>query len=318
MGVAEEDTMFGWNQADFNLATGDVGFEICEVHYYGSSSNPASFSSAQQWAAAAGKPLFWGELGYNLNYPLVRYTAGEDAIWANGGQAITSMVLTGTSGYPYTGGTLNYPDVTIGSTGSSGSATTLGITSTPVTSASVGVAYSYTPAATETCTYKMTSNATFLNIGGTTGTVSGTPTSAGKYNVEIVGVASNGGDVYQNYTLTVKAASTVSGTTGASGTTGGSGSTGPGTSATNVSSSNGSSGLHWPGWHGVTQDLGRAWSGFSSGLSGIFGGIGNSWSGTVSSFQSAGSSGSSGGALLIVLLAACVVCIAGYAMTKKR
>jgi hypothetical protein len=104
MGVAGFGKMFGMNQADFNLATGNTRFEILHRHYYGSNSDPYNFQAPEQWADAVGKPLFWGELGYNGVYPLVRYDFGEKTIWAAGGQAITSMVLTGTSGYPYHGG----------------------------------------------------------------------------------------------------------------------------------------------------------------------------------------------------------------------
>jgi hypothetical protein len=100
MGVAALGTLFSWSKADFDLATGKVGFEIPHVHYYGANRDPANFAGPEQWAKEDGKPLFWGELGENSVYPLVRYTFGEDTIWANGGQAITSMVLTGTPGYP--------------------------------------------------------------------------------------------------------------------------------------------------------------------------------------------------------------------------
>ncbi len=106
MGVAALGTLFSWSKADFDLATGTVGFEIAHVHYYGANKDAGNFAGPEQWSKADGKPLFWGELGDNGVYPLTRYTFGEDTIWANGGQAITSMVLTGTPGYPYTGDAL--------------------------------------------------------------------------------------------------------------------------------------------------------------------------------------------------------------------
>jgi hypothetical protein len=106
MGVAALGTLFSWSKGDFDLATGSVGFEIADVHYYGANKDPANFAGPEQWSKADGKPLFWSELGDNGAYPLTRYTFAEDTIWANGGQAITSMVLTGTPGYPYAGDAL--------------------------------------------------------------------------------------------------------------------------------------------------------------------------------------------------------------------
>ncbi|MDW5562912.1 MAG: hypothetical protein SA339_06755 [Methanomassiliicoccus sp.] len=106
MGVAGFGNLFGMNQEDFNLSTGNGGFEILHRHYYGSNSDTANFALPEEWAHAAGKPLYWGELADNGVYPLVRYDFGEKAIWSAGGQAITSMVLTGTPNYPYTGGAL--------------------------------------------------------------------------------------------------------------------------------------------------------------------------------------------------------------------
>ncbi len=111
MGVAMVDNMFSWGKSNFDLASGTVPFEIADVHYYGSTTDSTNFINLQQWAKADNKPLFWSELGYNKVYPLLRYKFAESAIWAAGGQAITSMVLTGTSGYPYTGGTLPFPTV---------------------------------------------------------------------------------------------------------------------------------------------------------------------------------------------------------------
>jgi hypothetical protein len=100
MGVAALGTLFDWSKADFDLATGKVGFEIAHVHYYGANKDAANFAGPEQWAKEDGVPLFWGELGANDVYPLVRYDFAEETIWANGGQAITSMVMTGTPGYP--------------------------------------------------------------------------------------------------------------------------------------------------------------------------------------------------------------------------
>jgi len=109
MGVAGLGKMFGWGQGDFNLATGNCGFEILHRHYYASatgSSNAYLFSDPEAWADAVGKPLYWGEIAYNGVYPLTRYTFGEQTIYNSGGQLIGAMVLTGTPNYPYTGGRL--------------------------------------------------------------------------------------------------------------------------------------------------------------------------------------------------------------------
>jgi len=103
MGVAGLGAMFGWGQADFDLATGKVPFEIASRHYYASNTDLNNFRTPQQWAKNDNKPLYWGELANNYRYPLVRYKYAEAAIYATGGQAVTSMVLTGTSGYPYSG-----------------------------------------------------------------------------------------------------------------------------------------------------------------------------------------------------------------------
>ncbi len=134
MGTAALGLMFSWNKADFDLATGTVPFEIAEVHYYGSNSDPSNFAMPQQWAAEDNKPLFWGELGYNAVYPITRYMFAENSIWSNGGQAITSMVLTGTANYPYTGGALPTTPITTPSAHTSGASST----STSVVSTSTG------------------------------------------------------------------------------------------------------------------------------------------------------------------------------------
>ncbi len=110
MGVGGLGSMFGWGQSDFDLATGDVPFEIAHRHYYASAQDTYLFTDPEGWAYNAGKPLYWGELAKNDVYPLVRWTWAENTIMAAGGQAIAPMVLTGTAGYPYTGGLIAEPD----------------------------------------------------------------------------------------------------------------------------------------------------------------------------------------------------------------
>lgn len=113
MGVAGLGNLFGWSKEDFGLSTGNVGFEIAHRHYYASAKDSSLFSQPEEWANSYGLPLLWGELADNSVYPLIRHTFGEEAIWSAGGQAITSMVLTGTAGYPYTGGTLPDPETPV-------------------------------------------------------------------------------------------------------------------------------------------------------------------------------------------------------------
>ena len=100
MGIAGLGKMFGWGLADFKLATGTCGFEILHRHYYASASGASNaylFNDPEAWADACGRPLYWGELGYNGVYPLTRWAFGEQTIWAAGGQMIGTMVLTGTA-----------------------------------------------------------------------------------------------------------------------------------------------------------------------------------------------------------------------------
>jgi len=109
MGVAGMGLMFGWGQSDFNLATGSCGFEILHRHFYAQANDAYLFADPEAWADAVGKPLFWGELGYNGVYPLIKWTFGEESIRKAGGQLICTMVLTGTANYPYTGGYIDPP-----------------------------------------------------------------------------------------------------------------------------------------------------------------------------------------------------------------
>jgi PKD repeat protein len=123
MGVAGLGSMFGWGKTDFDLCTGTVPFEIASRHYYASNTDAYNFATPEAWARADGKPLYWGELAMNNVYPLVRYTFAEQAIFNNGGQAITSMVLTGTAGYPV--GQETVPSASFTVTPSSGGAATV-------------------------------------------------------------------------------------------------------------------------------------------------------------------------------------------------
>lgn len=202
MGVAGLGRMFSWGQSDFNLATGSCGFEILHRHYYASatgSSNAYLFGDPEAWADAVGKPLFWGELGYNGVYPLTRYIFGEQSIRNAGGQLICTMVLTGTANYPYTGGLLPDP-VT------SAAPAELKFTSVPSSSVQAGSAYTYSVTTSITTTISLTTDASFLSVNG--GTISGTPAQAGTYYVKVIATAVDSRTITQEYTLTVTAAPT--------------------------------------------------------------------------------------------------------------
>lgn len=110
MGVGGLGGFFEWGYEDFMKCTGSPGFEIAHRHYYASAQDTYLFTDPEAWSYNAGKPLYWGELAKNDVYPLVRWTWAENTIMAAGGQAIAPMVLTGTSGYPYTGGLIAEPE----------------------------------------------------------------------------------------------------------------------------------------------------------------------------------------------------------------
>lgn len=202
MGVAGFGNMFGMNQADFNLATGDTRFEILHRHYYGSNSDPYNFEAPEQWAREKGKPMLWGELANNGPYPLVRYDFAEKAIFAAGGQAITSMVMTGTPGYPYHGGVSSdapVPRPIDKPEPQPEPVPELNITSTPP-SATYGEEYRYEVTTSTPATISVDTDAEFLSLDGNV--VSGTPDVGGSFDVSITATA-NGKVAYQNYTLLV-------------------------------------------------------------------------------------------------------------------
>ncbi len=200
MGVAGYGNMFGMNQEDFNLATGHTDFEILHRHYYGSNSDPYNFEAPEQWADEIGKPLMWGELANNGPYPLVRYDFGEQAIWNAGGQLITSMVATGTPGYPYHGGVSSDAPVPrpAGYTGKG-----IDFTSFPVTEAAVGHHYEYAVKVNRNAALELSSEASFLELDEERGIVSGVPDASGEYKVTIA-ASDDTNRVEQSYTLSVK------------------------------------------------------------------------------------------------------------------
>ncbi len=196
MGVAGLGKMFGWGLADFKLATGGSGFEILHRHYYASASGASNtylFSDPEAWADACGKPLYWGELGYNGVYPLTRWAFGEQSIWAAGGQMIGTMVLTGTANYPYAGGLL--PDPV------EDDAPGIEFTSDPVVNATVNVTYAYHVSTSVPSTLFLDTDAPFLAM-SSNGSVSGLPDAFGAFTVSIRASASER-SAYQNFTLLV-------------------------------------------------------------------------------------------------------------------
>ncbi len=101
MGVAGFGRLFDWGQADFDLATGQVPFEVAHRHYYASVYDPRSARDPEIWAEKAGKPLLWGEVGNNGQLIQTRWPLMEEQISEKGGEAICSIAMIGTDGYPY-------------------------------------------------------------------------------------------------------------------------------------------------------------------------------------------------------------------------
>jgi PKD repeat protein len=106
MGVGGHGSFFGFNQADFDLATGQVGFDICHYHSYFSSEYVPSISWPKAWASAVNKPLNFGEIAKNTVAPPWTYEVWpwfETTAKAYNVSAFEWMYLTGTSGYPFVG-----------------------------------------------------------------------------------------------------------------------------------------------------------------------------------------------------------------------
>jgi hypothetical protein len=209
LGVAGFGNLFGMTKRDFDLATGDAGFEILHRHYYGSNADPTNFALPEEWAKDAGKPLLWGELANNGPYPLIRYDYGEKAIWKAGGQAITSMVLTGTPGYPYYGGVSGAqvaprPSDWKGDHSSSAAALALDFTSTPSKTDKVGSRYEYKVTGNKKATIDVDTNASFLLFDKRDEVIRGIPGTAGTYAVRVT-MEADGQKVQQEYELVIEA-----------------------------------------------------------------------------------------------------------------
>jgi PKD repeat protein len=100
------DNLFYWGSSDFTNYIVNCGFDVVQRHYYAANSDHNNFDSPHSWATSAGKCLIWGEVGNNSNYPYIRWTYAETHISYNHDGAWFSMVMRGTTGYPYTG---SYP-----------------------------------------------------------------------------------------------------------------------------------------------------------------------------------------------------------------
>jgi len=138
-----------------------------------------------------------------MNSPLTVYVpVGDNFTLVYDTQGLLdSMILNSTFVRPYIASEPEHDEWGLLETYSSGGSVT--ITSTPVTTGTVNVSYSYQVVATgEDIIYSLETNATGLTIDADTGLVSGTPTGAGTFYVEVTATNDGGADV-QNYTLTV-------------------------------------------------------------------------------------------------------------------
>jgi PKD repeat protein len=103
MGTAVGGTLFKWGQSDFNLGTGNVGFDICHIHIYGSAEDNYLVTERLNWAKAVNKPLNVGEVAKNNVYPNAIWPWFKTIFTANGGASFAWMDLVGMSGYPFSG-----------------------------------------------------------------------------------------------------------------------------------------------------------------------------------------------------------------------
>ena len=100
MGVACGGTFGGYTQAQFNIFTGNVGFDTCHIHRYFSTEDNASVHNPQHWANDTGKPLIVGEVANNANYPVEVWPWYLTQSIVHGTPAIAWMDLVNMTGYP--------------------------------------------------------------------------------------------------------------------------------------------------------------------------------------------------------------------------
>jgi len=101
MGTATLGNLFHWGESNFNLSTGTTGFDTVHRHYYASANDSYLVTDPIKWANDANKPYIIGELGYNKNYPEIRWIWYENQAISHGVQVIISLTLRGTNGYPH-------------------------------------------------------------------------------------------------------------------------------------------------------------------------------------------------------------------------
>ena len=210
---------FGFDQAWFNAFSTMQGVDVVHIHWYTTSEDAYLYSLLQGWTVALGKPLFVGELGYNL-YPgpgEVSYGDWPYATnqWLSSGMGPVAEMTWINNGrgayadYAYTGALPNYPsggtfDFTVSLSPTSGSAiqgqsvsTTATATLTSGTAQAATFSASGLPAGataafgTTTCNPTCTSTVTI-------GTLSTTPT--GTYPIAITGT---GGGLTRTATYSV-------------------------------------------------------------------------------------------------------------------
>lgn len=100
MGVSGQSNLFGWGYNSFYNATGSIGFDVCDRHYYANAeTNDYLIHDPIGWANTSGKPLVWSELGKSIT-PLTRWSWFEGELISHGAKVWCNMVLTGTDGYP--------------------------------------------------------------------------------------------------------------------------------------------------------------------------------------------------------------------------
>lgn len=101
LGTACGGYLFNFSESAFDLCQ-DTYFSTCHVHIYGWALDSYLITERMSWASALGKPLLIGELGNNSVYPIIRWMAFENMSISNGVEAVISLTLLGTPGYPHT------------------------------------------------------------------------------------------------------------------------------------------------------------------------------------------------------------------------
>jgi hypothetical protein len=184
MGVAGQGELFGWGANPFWNATGGVGFDVCDRHYYASiETDDYLVHTPISWANSCNKPLVWSELAKN-SAGLTRWTWFETELAAHGSKVWANMVLRGMEGYPSFGAWA--PE----------------FTSSPDTTGFVGSPYAYEPVTNESVTLTLDDSPEWMTLDD--GTLGGSPDAAGDFNISLNATSIVGGlSSWQNWTITV-------------------------------------------------------------------------------------------------------------------